>query len=168
MRVRLAKPLNFETAHGIFTKFHKNSQKTLPNIDKNSIEIGAYTGQLAPKISSKSMKIFYHFYSSKIFQKIQVTNSVVFSWVGNLVVSLLFDIFSEKNEKKLLHVVKCKIFLISVYTAWILGRFQESFEQNLCSKQLKNWPFQFCFHSLLFLFNQLLLINFSYWRYLLK
>ena len=35
MRVRLAKPLNFETAHGIFTKFHKKSQKTLPDIDKN-------------------------------------------------------------------------------------------------------------------------------------
>ena len=87
MRVRLAKPLNFETAHGIFTKFHKKSQKTLPDIDKNWIDIGANTGQLAPKISSKSIKIFYHFYSSKTFQKIRVTNSALFSWGGNLVVS---------------------------------------------------------------------------------
>ena len=87
MRVRLAKPLNFETAHGIFTKFHKKSQKMLPDIDKNWIDIGASTGQLAPKISSKSIKIFYHFYSSKTFQKIQVTNSALFSWGGNLVVS---------------------------------------------------------------------------------
>ena len=87
MRVRLAKPLNFETAHGVFTKFHKKSQKTLPDIDKNWIDIGANTGQLAPKISSKSIKIFYHFYSSKIFQKIRVTNSALFSWGGNLVVS---------------------------------------------------------------------------------
>ena len=36
MRVRLAKPLNFETAHGIFTKFHKKSQKTLPDIDNKA------------------------------------------------------------------------------------------------------------------------------------
>ena len=79
MRVRLAKPLNFETAHGIFTKFHKKSQKTLPDIDKNWIDIGANTGQLAPKISSKLIKIFYHFYSSKTFQKIRVTNSALFS-----------------------------------------------------------------------------------------
>ena len=35
MRVRLAKPLNFETAHGIFTKFHKKSQKTLPACKKD-------------------------------------------------------------------------------------------------------------------------------------
>ena len=87
MRVRLAKPLNFETAHGVFTKFHEKSQKTLPDIDKNWIDIGANTGQLAPGISSKSIKIFYHFYSSKTFKKIRVTNSALFSWGGNLVVS---------------------------------------------------------------------------------
>ena len=74
MRARLVKTLNFETAHGIFTKFHKKSQKTSPDIDENWIDIEANTGQLAPKISLKSIKIFYHFYSSKIFHKIQVTN----------------------------------------------------------------------------------------------
>ena len=58
MRVRLAKPLNFETAHGIFTKFHKKSQKMLPDIDKNWIYIGADTDQLAPRISPESIKIF--------------------------------------------------------------------------------------------------------------
>ena len=88
MRVRLAKALNFETAHGIFTKFHKKSQKTLPDIDENWIDIRANTGQLAPKISSKSMKIFYPFYSSKIFQKIRAMNSAVFSWGGKFFVSL--------------------------------------------------------------------------------
>ena len=87
MRARLVKTLNFETAHGIFTKFPKKSQKTLPDIDENWIDIRANTGQLAPKISSKSIKIFYHFYSSKTFQKIRVTNSALFSWGGNLVVS---------------------------------------------------------------------------------
>ena len=87
MRARLVKTLNFETAHGIFTKFPKKSQKTLPDIDENWIDIRANTGQLAPKISSKSMKI-YPFYSFKIFQKIQATNSAVFSWGGKLVVSL--------------------------------------------------------------------------------
>ena len=61
MRVRLAKTLNFETAHGIFTKFYKKSKKTSPDIDENWIDIEANTGQLAPKISSKSIKIFYHF-----------------------------------------------------------------------------------------------------------
>ena len=88
MRARLVKTLNFETAHGIFTKFPKKSQKTLPDIDENWIDIRANMGQLAPKISSKSMKIFYPFYSSKIFQKIRATNSAVFSWGGKLVVSL--------------------------------------------------------------------------------
>jgi len=34
MRARLVKTLNFETAHGIFTKFPKKSQKTLPDIDE--------------------------------------------------------------------------------------------------------------------------------------
>ena len=53
MRVRLAKPPNFETAHGIFTKFHKKSQKTLPDIDENWIDIGVNTGKLAPKIEGR-------------------------------------------------------------------------------------------------------------------
>ena len=79
MIVRLAKSFNFETALGNFAKFDKRSQKTLAKIDKNQIDNGANTGQLAPKISSKLIKIFYHFYSSKTFQKIQVTNSALFS-----------------------------------------------------------------------------------------
>ena len=43
MRVRLAKPLNYETAHGIYTKFREKSQNTLPDFDKNQTDNEANT-----------------------------------------------------------------------------------------------------------------------------
>ena len=69
MRVWIAKPLNFESAHGILTKFYQKLYKMLPSIEKKKIDIGASTGQLAPKTSSKSINIFYPFYSSKMIPK---------------------------------------------------------------------------------------------------
>ena len=53
----------------------------MPDIDRNWNDIGRHTSQLAPKLSSKLRKTFYHFYSPKIFQENRSDKFSLFSRV---------------------------------------------------------------------------------------
>ena len=73
----------------------------MPDIDKNCTDIRAQIGQLAPRISSKSIKSLILFIHLRYFQEIRATNSAIFSLGGNIVVFALSIVFSSSIEKKL-------------------------------------------------------------------